>query len=180
MRVPQLKDDSVSDHLASVFLSYSWADKPLARELAEGLTAHGCRVWIDEGELRVGDSLVQSISEALDQVDFVVALVSAASVQSDWCRKEISLAMTGELKRQGVTVMPLRVGDVEMPPTLKDKVHLAVDPTALPEAVDGLLINIRRHLEPSAPIPPRRRTAAAAPGTRPSATPSGRHSGAHR
>jgi hypothetical protein len=77
----------VTEHLASVFLSYSWADKPLARGLAEGLDASGCRVWIDEGELRVGDNLVQSISEALDRVDFVVALVSAASVGSDWCRQ---------------------------------------------------------------------------------------------
>lgn len=150
-------DDSVTEHLASVFLSYSWADKPLARRLAEGLNASGCRVWIDEGELRIGDSLVESISEALDQVDFVVALVSAASVGSDWCRKEISLAMTGELKRQGVTVMPLRVGDAEMPPTLKDKLHLAVDPEDVPGALEHLLRDIRRHLEPPAPLPPRRR-----------------------
>lgn len=154
----------VTEHLASVFLSYAWADKPLARELADGLDAKGCRVWIDEGELRVGDSLVQRISEALDRGDFVVALVSAASVGSDWCRKEISLAMTGEIKRQGVTVMPLRVGDVEMPPSLKDKMHLAVDPDDLPGAVERLLRDIRRHLEPPAPLPPRRR----APEVRPS------------
>ena len=147
----------MTEHLASVFLSYSWADKPLARGLAAGLAASGCRVWIDEGELRVGDSLVQSISEALDQVDFVVALVSAASVGSDWCRKEISLAMTGEVKRQGLTVMPLRVGDLDMPPTLKDKVHLAVDPDDVPGALERLLRDIRRHLDGPAPLPPRRR-----------------------
>jgi hypothetical protein len=153
----------VSEHLASVFLSYSWVDKPLARELAAALDAHGCRVWIDEGELRVGDSLVQSISEALDRADFVVALVSQASVGSDWCRKEISLAMTGEVKRQGVTVMPLRVGDVEMPPTLKDNVHLAINPEDVPDAVERLLRDIRRHLEPPVPLPPRRRAPAARP-----------------
>lgn len=153
----------MTEHLANVFLGYSWADKPLARGLAAGLEASGCRVWIDEGELRVGDSLVQSISEALDRVDFVVALVSPASVGSDWCRKEISLAMTGEVKRQGVTVMPLRLGDVEMPPTLKDKVHLAVGRDDVPGAVVRLLRDIRRHLEPSAPLPPRRRPPEARP-----------------
>lgn len=156
-------DVLVTEHLASVFLSYSWVDKPLAHELAEALDASGCRVWIDEGELRVGDSLVHSISEALDRVDFVVALVSAASVGSDWCRKEISLAMTGEVKRQGVTVMPLRVGDVEMPPTLKDKVHLSLDPDDVPSAVERLLRDMRRYLEPPAPLPPRRRAPEARP-----------------
>jgi hypothetical protein len=155
----------VNEHLASVFLSYSWADKPLARELAAGLDSRGCRVWIDEGELRIGDSLVESISEALDRVDFVVALVSTASVGSDWCRKEISLAMTGEVKRQGVTVMPLRVGDVEMPPTLKDKVHLAVDPDDVTDAVERLLRDIRRHLVPRVPLPPRRRGSVTRPSS---------------
>lgn len=106
---------------------------------------------------------MQSISDALDPVDFVVALVSAASVGSDWCRKEINLAMTGEVKRQGVTVMPLRVGDVAMPSTLKDKVHLAVDPDDVPGAVERLLRDIRRHLEPPAPLPPRRRAPEARP-----------------
>ena len=141
---------------------------------AEGLDANGCRVWIDEGELRVGDSLVQSVSAALNRVDFVVALVSEASVGSDWCRKEISLAMTGEIKQQGVTVMPLRVGEVEMPPTLNDKVYLEVDPDDLPGAVERLLRDIRRHLEPPAPLPPRRRAPEARPGRGKPGTPATR------
>lgn len=165
----------MTEHLASVFLSYSWADKQLARELKAGLDAAGCRVWIDEGELRVGDSMVESISAALDQVDFVAVLVSTASVDSNWCRKEVALAMTGEIARQGVTVLPLKVGDVTMPPTLKDKLHLAVDPADVPAAVEALLVSIRKHLDPPTPLPPRRRAAvprrpAAAP---PSAGPHG-------
>lgn len=151
----------MTDHLASVFLSYSWSDKPLARDLKAGLDAAGCRVWIDEGELRVGDSIVESVSAALDQVDFVVVLVSTASVGSDWCRKEVALAMTGEIARQGVTVLPLKVGAVIMPPTLKDKLHLAVDPADVPAAVEALLSSIRRHLDPPVPLPPRRHAPAA-------------------
>ena len=151
----------MTDHLASVFLSYSWADKPLARHIKTGLDAAGCRVWIDEGELRVGDSIIESVSAALDQVDFVVVLVSTASVGSDWCRKEVALAMTGEIARQGVTVLPLKVGAVIMPPTLKDKLHLAVDPADVPAAVEALLSSIRRHLDPPVPLPPRRHAPAA-------------------
>ena len=44
-----------------------------------------------------------------------------------------------------------------MPPTLKDEVHLAVDPDDVPGAVERLLRDIRRHLEPPAPLPSRRR-----------------------
>jgi len=147
----------VPDHLASVFLSYSWADKQLARDLKAGLDDAGCRVWIDEGELRVGDSIVESVSAALDQVDFVAVLVSAASVDSNWCRKEVALAMTGEIAQQGVTVLPLKVGAVTMPPTLKDKLYVPVDPTDVPGAVAALLRSIRKHLDPPAALPPKRR-----------------------
>jgi hypothetical protein len=147
----------LSEHIASVFLSYSHADKPLAIALRDGLACRGCRVWVDEGELRIGDSLVQRISEALDRVDFVVVLVSEASVGSDWCRKEVSLSMTGEINRQGVTVLPLRIDDTPMPETLKDKLYLDVSRDDVAQAVDDLLRDIDRHLHPSPPLPPRRR-----------------------
>jgi hypothetical protein len=40
---------------ASIFISYSHADRQLARKLYEGIRARGHQVWIDEEELRVGD-----------------------------------------------------------------------------------------------------------------------------
>lgn len=144
---------------ASAFISYNWADKPLARVLAAGLEREGYRVWIDEGELRAGDSIVQRVSEAIARVDFLLALVSPASIGSEWCRKEISLAMTGEIARQGITVIPLKVGNVKMPATLVDKLHLPVDPDDADTAVMTLVSHIERHLSPPTPLPPRRRAA---------------------
>lgn len=99
-------DIAEGDPVAACFISYNHADKPLAEALADGLRRAGYRVWIDSGELRVGDSLVAAISGAIDQVDFVVALVSSTSVESQWCQKEISLAMTGEIAQKGITVLP--------------------------------------------------------------------------
>jgi hypothetical protein len=146
-----------SGHLATVFLSYTHADKPLARALRDGLVANGCRVWIDEGELRLGDSLLESVSEALGQVDFVVALVSKDSIKSNWCRKELSLAMMGELGGRGVTVLPLRVEDSPIPESLKDKLYLDVAKHDVATAVDEIIRSISRHLTPTEALPPRRR-----------------------
>ena len=150
-------DSRVSEHLATVFLSYAHADKPLARALRDELVAKGCRVWIDEGELRLGDSLLESISEALGQVDFVIALVSNASINSNWCRKELSLAMTGEIGGRGVTVLPLRVENSPMPESLRDKLYLDVTQDDVSAAVDQIVRNIARHLAPIEALPPRRR-----------------------
>ena len=43
---------------ASIFLSHNYRDKPFVRTLAQDLSAMGVRVWLDEAELKVGDSLI--------------------------------------------------------------------------------------------------------------------------
>jgi len=164
--------DDREEPIATCFVSYNNADKPLARALHVGLEARGYRVWIDGGELRVGDSLVTAVSAAIDQVDFLIALVSEASVASSWCQKEVLLAMTGEIGRQGITVLPCRVGEVVMPATLVDKLYLSVDPSRVDAAVETLDQDMKRHLQPSPALPPRRRRAAQqAPSKASSATP---------
>ncbi len=143
--------------VASVFISYSHADKPLAKTLANGLGERDFRVWVDEGEIRVGDSLVDKVTDAIDRVDFVVAIVSEASVASPWCQKELSLAMTGEIAKQGITVLPCRVDDVVMPATLKDKKYQELDRENLEDAVSNLVRDMSSFLSPPQPLPPRRR-----------------------
>lgn len=129
----------------SIFISYAHADEIIAREIASELAARNVKVWIDEGELRVGDSLIERISEALDEVHFVVALVSPYSVESAWCKKEISLAMSGGLRRKGIKVLPLRIGNVPMPTALADVLYLDVDPEDPGRVVDRLVRDAMRH-----------------------------------
>ncbi|WP_299928923.1 toll/interleukin-1 receptor domain-containing protein [uncultured Nocardioides sp.] len=145
--------------LASCFISYNHADKPLAVALAAGLKSLGYRVWIDEGELRVGDSLIAAISQAIGQVDFLAALVSEHSIASNWCQKELSLAMTEEVTGRGLTVLPCKVGDVDMPPALVDKVYTSMERDRVPEAVQRLHRDMQSHLTGTTPLPPRRRSA---------------------
>jgi hypothetical protein len=129
----------------SVFISYQHGDKPIARALAEGLRDEGLEVWIDEDELLAGDSLIERISTAVEGIDFFCALVSQTSVKSRWCQKELSLAMTGELGREGVTVIPVRVGAVPMPASLADKLYIELDPADVDGAVERITRDVRRH-----------------------------------
>ncbi len=68
--------------------------------------------------------------------------------------------MTGEIANRGITVLPCRVGNVTMPPTLVDKLYLSVEPTDLPEAAIRLAHAMKQHLAPAQPLPPRQRSAA--------------------
>jgi len=139
----------------SLFVSYAHEDSRLAQELATAMKALGARVWVDQGELLIGDSLIERISEAIAEFDFVAALVSPASVRSNWCRKEIALAMSKQLQRGSrvVTVLPVRVGDVEMPPSLLDVRWMPLDPTQIAECAAHLVQDASRHLARIAPPP---------------------------
>lgn len=138
--------------VASIFISYSHADKPLTEALAAALEARGVKVWIDERELRVGDSIIERVATAVAETDFFIALVSETSRESRWCKKELHLAITGELGREGVQVLPLRVGDVEMPETLKDVLYLDIDPDNIEPTVDRLVHDVRRHAAEEAEV----------------------------
>jgi len=109
--------------MPSVFLSHSHGDKPFVRDLAGRLTQAGATVWLDEAELNVGDSLIQRISAAIQEADYVVAILSPRSVKSDWVQKELSLAITKEVEGHRVTVLQVLIEPCDLPEPLRDKLY---------------------------------------------------------
>ena len=57
--------------MSSIFLSHSHADKDFARRLAMDLKRAGVRIWLDEAELKIGDSLIEKIREGIDQMEYL-------------------------------------------------------------------------------------------------------------
>jgi hypothetical protein len=147
----------MTDKQPSIFVSYAHEDADLAHTFARELEAAGARVWLDQGELLIGDSLIERISEAIAEFDFVAALVTEASVGSNWCRKEIALAMSKQLKRgaRGVTVLPLRVGETAMPASLVDVKWMQLDPEEPGECAAKVVRDAARHLAIAAQLPKR-------------------------
>jgi hypothetical protein len=136
--------------MSSVFLSHSHADKPFARKLAADLRLAGHAVWIDEAEINIGDSLVLKIREGLDQVDFVAAIISSHSVNSEWVTRELDIASNREMKEKRVVVLPLVVEKVPLPGFLEGKLYADFcDPAAYDDNFQRLL----RALGPTTPPP---------------------------
>jgi hypothetical protein len=59
-----------------VFLSHNHKDKDFAHKLGADLKSNGIRVWVDEAELQIGDSLFKKIESAIAEVDYLVAILS--------------------------------------------------------------------------------------------------------
>lgn len=104
-----------------VFLSHSHKDKRFVNSLAKHLSRRGIGVWVDEAEIKIGESLIQKLRDAIDNVDFVIAVISPTSVRSQWVQKEIDIAMNQEIKKKKVKVLPVLIGDCVLPGFLEGK-----------------------------------------------------------
>ncbi len=93
------------------FISYSHqsaVDQSLAQFLADGLRHVGNEVFIDT-DLSIGEKWDDAIEKALSESDFLIVLLSEASIKSDMVRGEVrrarELASAGKRPR----IMPVRV-----------------------------------------------------------------------
>ena len=67
------------------------------------------------------DQLIEKIREGIDSVDFVAAILSVTSIDSEWVKKELDLASNREIDEKRVVVLPILLDDVELPGFLKGK-----------------------------------------------------------
>jgi hypothetical protein len=122
-----------------IFVSYSMADRVAAREVAESLRAHGMSVWIDELDARVGDRIEDIIREQLDESDAFVLLISPDSQHSHWARYEMSEILKRTWSDPTKLVVPVLIGNAELPGYLRDHHFFRVQPDVSPEFFDALL-----------------------------------------
>jgi hypothetical protein len=95
------------ENLPSVFLSYSNADRPIVRRVAEGLRKAEIRVWFDETSIRWGENWVKEIERGLDETDFVVVFISPALNSTGWAKEELSFAMARQVSGKRVRLLPI-------------------------------------------------------------------------
>jgi hypothetical protein len=81
------------------------------------------RVWLDEWELRVGDSLVERLEAGILQAGYLAVVLSSRSVESAWVQRELNAALAEELRRQGVFILPVLLENCEIPLFVRDKMY---------------------------------------------------------
>lgn len=109
--------------LAGIFLSHAHEDRSFVRRLARDLRAGGIRVWVDEAEMGVGDSLLDKITGAISEMDYLGVVVSRHSARSDWVKREVEIALSGEVAGQDVKVLPLLLRGGQLPEALVGKTY---------------------------------------------------------
>lgn len=109
--------------MSSIFLAHSSADKGFTRKLAQSLRERGVAVWIDEGEIKVGDSLFGKIGSGIADMAYLSVVLSPQSAKSDWVKREVEIALTKEMRGGKVVVLPILYKKCEIPPFLQSKLY---------------------------------------------------------
>jgi TIR domain len=81
-----------------IFVSHSSKDAVFASKLVEHLKAAGADAWMDVNDLGAGN-FQQRISEALDECEWFVLVLTQNALDSQWVRQEVDAA--NRLKNQG-------------------------------------------------------------------------------
>ncbi|WP_198351320.1 SDR family NAD(P)-dependent oxidoreductase [Flavisphingomonas formosensis] len=75
------KTDPAHEKYHGIFLSHTGVDNPFVRQLRKDLLAHGVeRVWLDEAEIDIGDSLIAKIEEGMKLSRYIAVVLSKRSM----------------------------------------------------------------------------------------------------
>jgi hypothetical protein len=127
---PSISSRLISEPQYDAFISHASEDKEsVVRPLAEKLRELGFRIWYDEFQLKVGDSLRRSIDKGLVNSKFGIVVLSPAFFSKNWPKYELDGMVAKENSGNGKVILPLwhKVSKDEVmsySPPLADKVAL--------------------------------------------------------
>ncbi len=105
--------------MPKVFISHSWEDNAISRQIAEYLKRDGSEIGIDYARIKGGESLPRRISDALEWCDMLVLLWSASAKKSDWVNLEWENALA--LKKR---IIPCILDGINVPGILSRCLYL--------------------------------------------------------
>ncbi|MBV9788426.1 MAG: toll/interleukin-1 receptor domain-containing protein [Chloroflexi bacterium] len=105
----------------NIFISYNHQDRDFVERLANDLRSTGLPVWWDQWEIKVGDSIIQKVSDGISDSAYLLAVLSPHSIRSQWVQREISSALMNQLSiEKNIVILPLLIADCEIPVLLRE------------------------------------------------------------
>jgi hypothetical protein len=109
--------------ITSVFLSHNHADKEFVRKLERDLKNHNVECWLDEAEMKIGDSLLEKIIKGIHKAEYFVVILSPDSINAPWVVSELDVAMNLQIRGKPIKILPIMLKDCEPPSFLVGKLN---------------------------------------------------------
>jgi hypothetical protein len=90
-----------------IFISHATEDKnTIARPLSNSLKKRGIKVWFDEFELKVGDSIIEKINEGLIESKNGLIILSPDFFSKNWTKRELNI-LTTRMIEKNIKLFPI-------------------------------------------------------------------------
>jgi hypothetical protein len=139
-----------------VFISHATEDKeafviPFATKLRE----KGVDAWVDQWEIKAGESLVARIFESgIKEASVFIVVLSSTSVAKPWVRDELDAGIMRRISGQA-KVIPIVLDDVDVPVSLQHTLYLSVPQDGPDRVAEKTLQSIfEMDSKPSLGVPP--------------------------
>lgn len=116
--------ESEVDRKPHLFISYNSKNKDFVQRLAKDLAVLEIDVWLDDWELRMGDSLFDKLSNALEISKYIAIIFSNEFTNSEWARSELKQAFSREIREKRTLIIPILIEETKIPPLIEDKIYL--------------------------------------------------------
>jgi len=100
-----------------VFLSHLGTDKDLVQKISDELKKWGMELWDDTYEIYPGDNWAQVTSQALEESQAMIVLLTPESLESKWIMWDIEFALVNVSYKH--RLIPVLIGD---PDRFKEKI----------------------------------------------------------
>lgn len=97
------------------FISHAHEDKAFVDKLSIELVKNNIPLWLDGWEIELGDSLNDKILKGIESSSHFIIVVSKNYFQSEWCCKELVLALEKQKDTKEKILIPLIIDKVEIP-----------------------------------------------------------------
>ena len=105
-----MQNQSVNSGQAHTFICHASEDKgAIARPIHEALTKIGVHSWLDESEIRLGQSIRQKIDEGLVNCRSATVILSRSFFAKNWTQYELD-GIFQRMMQEGMPFFPIRHG----------------------------------------------------------------------
>jgi len=111
-----------------VFISHASEDKQrFVVDFATALRKNGIDAWVDQWEIKLGDSLVDKIfEEGIKDMDIFVIVLSKHSIEKPWVREELNASVVKRISKNTKIIPVIIDADIEVPEVLKSTVWVQI------------------------------------------------------
>jgi len=131
----------LDEQAPKIFISGSYKQVELLRELADLARQAGFNPWFSESQINPGDVLQDIISQAIVDTDYMIVVMTEESAQSPWVSFEFSRAFAANK-----TILPIRVGNAPMPFDIQKLLYLQINSIELTKEEIQKIIEVLKQL----------------------------------